>query len=236
MSNSDNAMQFFGKWHEALEYARHEAVDRHADVMIMHQAKKTWSPILGRAWDHTITAAKVRPIRPYDLRHTFASLLSAAGKNPLYIARQMGHHSAGFTFDIDGHLMDALPKHEVEWIDELVFAEGFAAAVNLYLYGAPSVAVRCCEVPFIFTENANAEKPLENDTSRSTGLDQAAGSLVAGERFRRYSHVSARCAWHDGFSFRFRAHLPSMRPANSSRAQSQVVLRFVQGAGITGTP
>jgi len=35
-----------------------------------------------RAWDRTILAAKVRRIRPYDLRHTFASLLIAAGKNP----------------------------------------------------------------------------------------------------------------------------------------------------------
>jgi len=33
------------------------------------------------------------------LRHTFASLLIAAGKNPLYIARQLGHYSAGFTLD-----------------------------------------------------------------------------------------------------------------------------------------
>ena len=47
-----------------------------------------------RGWDRTILAAKVRRIRPYDLRHAFASLLIAAGKNPLYIARQMGHYSA----------------------------------------------------------------------------------------------------------------------------------------------
>jgi len=82
---------------------------------------------LRRAWAHTITAAKVRPIRPYDLRHTFASLLVAAGKNPLYIARQMGHYSAGFTLDTYGHLMESVPRVQVEWIDELVFPEGFPA-------------------------------------------------------------------------------------------------------------
>jgi integrase len=38
--------------------------------------------------------AKVRRLRPYDLRHIFASVLIAADKNPLYIARQIDHHSA----------------------------------------------------------------------------------------------------------------------------------------------
>jgi len=82
-----------------------------------------------RAWDATILAAKVRRIRPYDLRHTFASLLIAAGKNPLYVARQMGHYSAGFTLDTYGHLMEALPRGQVEFIDELVFPEGWDAAL-----------------------------------------------------------------------------------------------------------
>ncbi len=86
--------------------------------------------VMKRAWHRTIKATGVRPIRPYDLRHTFASLLITASKNPLYIARQMGHYSAGFTLDTYGHLMEALPKSQVEWIDELVFPEGWEAAVR----------------------------------------------------------------------------------------------------------
>ncbi|HEV2282524.1 MAG TPA: tyrosine-type recombinase/integrase [bacterium] len=82
-----------------------------------------------RAWAQTIIATKVRPISPYALRHTFASLLIAAGKNPLYIARQMGHYSAGFTLEAYGHLMDSPPRTQVEWIDDLIFPEGFEAAV-----------------------------------------------------------------------------------------------------------
>jgi integrase-like protein len=87
------------------------------------------------AWYRTLDRAQVRRIRPYDLRHTFASLMIAAGKNPLYIARQMGHHSAGFTLDTYGHLMDQVQARQVEWIDEIVFPEGFAAALNLHLSG-----------------------------------------------------------------------------------------------------
>ncbi|HEV2358841.1 MAG TPA: tyrosine-type recombinase/integrase, partial [bacterium] len=88
------------------------------------------------AWQRTHRVTGVRPIRPYDLRHMFASLLIAAGKNPLHIARQMGHYSAGFTLDTYGHLMESIPKRQVEWIDELVFPEGFEAALNLHLSGA----------------------------------------------------------------------------------------------------
>ena len=98
-----------------------------------------------KAWAHTIAAAQVRLIRPYDLRHTFASLLIAAGKNPLYVARQMGHHSAGFTLDTYGHLMESLPPRQVEWIDEIVFPEGFAAALKLHLDAAPQGAAACSQ-------------------------------------------------------------------------------------------
>jgi integrase len=93
------------------------------------------------AWMRTIAAANVRQMRPYDLRHTFASLLIAAGRNPLYIARQMGHYSAGFTLDTYGQLMESLSKVQVEWIDEIVFPEGFESALKSHLYGALPVAL-----------------------------------------------------------------------------------------------
>ena len=81
------------------------------------------------AGQRTLEQVGIRRIRPYDARHTFASLLTAAGKNPLYIARQMGHYSAGFILETYGHLMDALPHRQVEFIDELVFPEGWDAAL-----------------------------------------------------------------------------------------------------------
>jgi len=98
---------------------------------------------MDRAWRDTITATGVRQLRPYDLRHTYASLLVMAGRDPLYISRQMGHHSPGFTLTVYGHLMESLPRGHVEWADELVFPEGFEAALNLHLSGAPSHAKPC---------------------------------------------------------------------------------------------
>ncbi len=129
-------------------------------------------------WQRTLTEAGVRWLRPYDLRHTFASLLIAAGKNPLYIARQMGHYSAGFTLETYGHLMDALPRRQVEFIDELVFPEGWDAALNLHLCSAPQGAVACSP-----GQSGEARKPSENQEKRNMVHSDAAGCLVPPARF-----------------------------------------------------
>src|SRR5579864_6863685 len=103
---------------------------------------------MSRAWRDTLDATRVRPLRPYDMRHIFASLLITAGKNLLYVSRQMGHHSPAFTLTVYGHLIESLPRQQVEWIDELVFPEGFEAALNLHLsvqFGSGRAALRTLE-------------------------------------------------------------------------------------------
>ena len=45
--------------------------------------------------------------RPYDLRHTFASLLLHEGRTVIYVARQLGH-GAGLTMRTYGHVIDEL--------------------------------------------------------------------------------------------------------------------------------
>lgn len=44
--------------------------------------------------------------RFHTLRHTCAALLIDAGASPLRLQRWMGHHSAAFTLDNYGHLID----------------------------------------------------------------------------------------------------------------------------------
>ena len=43
--------------------------------------------------------------RPYDLRHSFASLLLHEGRSVIYVARQLGH-DARLTLSAYGHVMD----------------------------------------------------------------------------------------------------------------------------------
>lgn len=43
----------------------------------------------------------------HTFRHTVASRLFAAGRNPVQVQRWLGHHSASFTLDTYVHLLDA---------------------------------------------------------------------------------------------------------------------------------
>src|SRR5215212_8255147 len=46
---------------------------------------------------------------PYDLRHSFASLLLHEGRSSIYVARQLGH-AASLTDDLYGHVIDELEQ------------------------------------------------------------------------------------------------------------------------------
>ncbi len=133
---------------------------------------------MGWTWEETVVTAGVPKIRPYDLRHTFASLLIMAGKNPLYVSRQMGHHSAGFTLDTYGHLMESVPKVQVEWIDELVFPEGWETALNLHLFGAPKGANRCSPL-----QRSKGRKSNKIKAQRDVVQSGAAGWMAGGGGF-----------------------------------------------------
>jgi len=49
--------------------------------------------------------------RPYDLRHSFASLLLAEGRQPIWIAKQLGHSLAVF-LSTYAHLIDEYEDRE----------------------------------------------------------------------------------------------------------------------------
>jgi integrase len=50
---------------------------------------------------------RVPTVAPYDLRHSFASLLIHEGRNPLLVAAAMGHSSGELIWKTYGHAFDA---------------------------------------------------------------------------------------------------------------------------------
>jgi integrase len=62
-------------------------------------SKQVWAPAL--------TQAKLAYQRPYDLRHSFASLPFHEGRSVVYVARQLGH-SAELTIRTYGHVIEEL--------------------------------------------------------------------------------------------------------------------------------
>ena len=68
--------------------------------------KTTWDVWRVDRWAPACRSAGLDPApRPYDLRHSFASLLLAEGCQPLYIARQLGH-SPAVLLSTYAHLID----------------------------------------------------------------------------------------------------------------------------------
>ena len=60
-----------------------------------------------RAFKRALNRAGVGHGRPYDLRHSFASLLLHEGRSVIYVARQLGH-DARLTLGTYGHVIDEL--------------------------------------------------------------------------------------------------------------------------------
>ena len=55
-----------------------------------------------RVWIPTLLKARVQYRNPYQTRHTFASMLLINGKNPMWVAQQMGHKDWGMIRKVYG--------------------------------------------------------------------------------------------------------------------------------------
>ncbi len=72
-----------------------------------HWTKTTWDNWRGRTFARLAASVGLAHAVPYDLRHSFASLLLHEGRSVHYVARQLGH-SARLTLDTYGHVIDEL--------------------------------------------------------------------------------------------------------------------------------
>jgi integrase len=74
--------------------------------------KNAWQMWRADRWAPACRAVALDPVpRPYDLRHSFASLLLAEGKQPIWIAKQLGHSLAVF-LSTYAHLIDEFEDRE----------------------------------------------------------------------------------------------------------------------------
>jgi integrase len=83
-----------------------------------------------RVFVPALAAAGVAHARPYDLRHSFASLLLHEGRSVIYVARQLGH-GAQLTMGTYGHVID-----ELEDVPQLSAEDAIRQAREGHLTGA----------------------------------------------------------------------------------------------------
>lgn len=99
------------------------AADRPADSELVFPGKEgqPWTQAAYQSWrrrafNRATLAAGLAHARPYDLRHSFVSLLLHEGRSVIYVARQLGH-DARLTLSRYGHVIDELddqPRIEAE--------------------------------------------------------------------------------------------------------------------------
>ena len=59
--------------------------------------------------------------RVYDLRHSCATLLLAAGENPKVVSERLGHASVALTLDIYSHVLPSMQKQAAERLEAILF-------------------------------------------------------------------------------------------------------------------
>jgi len=69
--------------------------------------------ITGRGLAKAADGAGLEGVTFHALRHTFASILIAQGRDPVFVSRQMGHTNAAITLRVYAHLFDA-ERHALE--------------------------------------------------------------------------------------------------------------------------
>jgi len=78
--------------------------------------KRVWHPLLSRLG--------LRKRRPYQTRHTTATLWLAAGESPEWIARQMGHTTTEMLFRVYSRYVPNLTRQDGSAFERLLAANG----------------------------------------------------------------------------------------------------------------
>lgn len=96
----------------ALEAQKQFTLEANRTIFENPRTGARWSGdlVVRGAWKRAVTSARVRYRRPYQTRHTYASMMLTAGESPMWVAQQMGHKDWTMIARVYGRwIKDALP-------------------------------------------------------------------------------------------------------------------------------
>lgn len=96
--------------------------------------------ITKRVWYPLLRYLGLKSRRPYQTRHTAATLWLASGENPLWISRQLGHSSTEMLFKVYGRFVPNLTRQDGSAFERLLLQSGTVATPPTAAPGAPSPA------------------------------------------------------------------------------------------------
>jgi integrase len=80
-----------------------------------------WRVVVRRYFRPILRKAGLGALRPYDLRHSCASLLLAAGENVKVVSERLGHASVALTLDVYSHVLPDMQQRAAERMEQLLF-------------------------------------------------------------------------------------------------------------------
>ena len=83
-----------------------------------------WTEVVRDHFRDLLTQADLPRIRPYDLRHSCASLLMASGVNPKIVAERLGHSTSVLTLDTYSAVLPGLQDEATEKLGEMLTGDG----------------------------------------------------------------------------------------------------------------
>ncbi len=79
-----------------------------------------WRTLGGKVFVALLEEAELPKIRPYDLRHTCATLLLSGGINPKVVSERLGHSTVGLTLDTYSSVLPGLQEKATEKLGEFL--------------------------------------------------------------------------------------------------------------------
>ena len=107
--------------YEALK-AQHQVTGELGGFVFCSRTGQTLSHrnITQRIWYPTLKRLELKKRRPYQTRHTAATLWLAAGENPEWIARQLGHANTKMLFEIYSRYVPNLTRQDGSAFERLL--------------------------------------------------------------------------------------------------------------------
>ncbi|MCI0624177.1 MAG: tyrosine-type recombinase/integrase [Acidobacteria bacterium] len=75
-------------------------------------------------FERVLERAGLPRMRLYDLRHTAATLLLAAGEHPKIVSERLGHSTVTLTLDTYSHVLPDMQQRSAQRVEELLFGSG----------------------------------------------------------------------------------------------------------------
>lgn len=110
---------------EALQSQKEYTYLTDGPVFVFPTTRKRWTgdEQIRKVWARVLKKAGIRYRRPYQTRHTYASMMLSAGEHPMWVAQQMGHSDWAMIRKIYGKWMpDASPDAGAK--AEAIFGSG----------------------------------------------------------------------------------------------------------------